>query len=210
MAVEYSKGPSAIRPELATPRNGAANQGGRQNASSSEATHQKPGERRSEHAAQGEQSDGNRRSRALDSCSLEQIWCPGPAGRQHHKGDEIAGPQQKGSASPASGEKLPHRYAPGLFAVDDKLTVGGNVNSRANLDQQIPNLPPGCPAHNQEFDRIGQCANQNYRQTERQNAADVEQRLPTNRIDQPRCEESGHHPTERNAGPQKPNHRLSV
>jgi hypothetical protein len=136
-------------------RYGAANQSGRQNAASGEATHQKPGERRSEHAAQGKQSDRHRRSRALNSCSLEQSWCPGSAGRQHQKGYEIAGPQQTGSAGHASRKKLPHRHTSSLFAINDELTVGRNMNSRDDQDQQIPNHPAGAPTHHQELDRIG-------------------------------------------------------
>ena len=53
-------------------------------------------------------------------------------------------------------------------------------------------------------------ADQHYRQTERQNAADIEQRLPANRIDQPRREQSNHHPAERKPGPQQLNHRPPV
>ena len=113
---------------------------------------------------------------------------------QHHKRDEIADPQQNGSADHASREKLRHWHASGPLVIDDELTAGCNIDSRAHPHDQIPNVPPRRPAHYQKLDRIGQCADQHYRQTERQNAADIEQRLPINHVDQPGREQSNHHP----------------
>jgi hypothetical protein len=117
---------------------------------------------------------------------------------------------QNGSVDHASREKLRHRQASGPLVIDDELTAGCNIDSRADPHDQIPIIPPRRPAHYQKLDRIGQRPDQHYRQTERQNAADIEQRLPTNRIDQPGREQSNYHPAERKPGPQQPNHRLPV